>query len=103
MCLSFLTRRSESNHLKNVLSRFFVDIGDHLRANESSIIILDHRHRIEMRHVRFDSSFIEKLLHFARRVFQGQCKMIIGLFTEFIDLLEIRFGTDAQNLSDLSI
>ena len=56
-----------------------------------------------MRHVRFDSSFIEKLLHFARRVFQGQCKMIIGLFTEFIDLLEIRFGTDAQNLSDLSI
>ena len=56
-----------------------------------------------MGHMRFDSRFVQQFLNFARGILQGQCEMILGMFAEFIDLFQIFFRTDEENMLDLCI
>lgn len=87
----------------NGCSRVFIDICDHFRSNESSIVVLDHCHRVEMGDVRLNSCFIQQLLHFAGCVLQGQGEMIFLLLAEFVDLFHVTRNTLTKNLLDLSV
>lgn len=86
------------------MSRLIVHIFHILRPNELPLVVLHHRHPVEMRFLRAQPRLFQQLVHGPTRVVTRDRQLVMAIrLAELVDLIQIRANQTGNDLDDLLV